>query len=276
MSVRSHADPVEHEYPTVPVGIPGPAARTASWRMRVVAGAVLTAVMLLRPSAPLFVYDAAVYWAGTKAILDGGDVFEQGRLGLRGALTSILYLPAAAVTKVAGESWAGPAVLVENAVLIAVIGVVLVPQLVGVWRPVTPLVVVSSAVGTGMLAAGFAPFPLTDLWAAALLLTAVVALGHHSPAWLAGGGLAAAVNVRPALLLPVAAGGVVVVVARRWPALWCALGVAVALAPQPPAQPVTGHDLGAVTGDDRGAHPAPGLLRGLRRPLRHGRGRCSR
>jgi hypothetical protein len=202
--------------------------------VRAGAGAVLAAVMLFRPSAPLFVYDAAVYWAGTRAVLDGGDVFEQGRLGLRGVLTSMLYLPAAAVTKMGGESWAGPAVLVENAVLIALIGVVLVPQLVGLWRPVTPLVVAASAVGTGILTAGFAPFPLTDLWGAALLLSAVVALGRRSPAWLAGAGLAAgaAVNIRPALLLPLAVVGVAVVVARRWSALWCALGAAVALAPQ--------------------------------------------
>ena len=55
MSVRSapEAEPLADEYPTV--SIADRSAGTASWRVRAGAGAVLAAVMLLRPSAPLFV-----------------------------------------------------------------------------------------------------------------------------------------------------------------------------------------------------------------------------
>jgi hypothetical protein len=204
------------------------------WGLKLVVGAALTVALMLRPPAPSFQFDAAGYWAAARGLLGDWSVFGGDVFAIRGVLTSVLYAPAAAATAVFGDSGSGFAVLAENAVLIAVIGVVLIPALVRLWRPVTARVVVVSAVGTGVLLAGFAPFPLTDLWAAALLLTTVVALGRGGAPWLLVAGLSAgmAFNLRPAALVPVAAVGVAVLVARRLRGLWFGLGVAAALVPQ--------------------------------------------
>ncbi|TYP89829.1 hypothetical protein [Blastococcus xanthinilyticus] len=204
------------------------------WRVQLVSGLLLALAVVLQPPAPAFLYDATKYWGGARALLAGGDVFTAGLLDLRGVLTVLLYLPAAAVTAVAGDAAAGFAVLAENALLVAVIGVVLVPRLVAVWRPATRTTVLVAAVGTGITLAGFAPFPLTDLWAAALLITAVVALDRTGRWWLLLAGAAAGVafNVRPGSLLTLIALGIAVLVARRLAAGWFALGSALALLPQ--------------------------------------------
>jgi hypothetical protein len=211
--------------------VPGP---PGLGRLQLLVGALLALVTVLqRPSAG-FVYDAGVYWRGAQALVSGGDVSVQGQLELRGALTTVLYLPAAVADRVGGDAAGRVAVLVENALLIAVIGAVLVPLLVGVWRPVTARGLVVSGLLTGLLLHGLAPFPLTDLWASALVLLVVVALHRRTRSGLLVAGLAAgaAVNVRPATLVPLLAVGVAVLVARRWAAGWAVLGGALALVPQ--------------------------------------------
>jgi hypothetical protein len=194
---------------------------------------VVVAVCLQAP-ATAFSYDAGHYWGGATALLDGGSVFDRGLLTVRGVLTSFLYLPAATVARVAGPSAAGSAVLVQNAVLVAVIGAVLLPRVVGIWRTTTPAVVWVCAVASALLLRGLAPFPLTDLWAAALLLAAVVGLdGSGRVRFLVAGCLAGvAFNVRPAVLIPLGLVGVAVLVARRWSGLWFAAGGVLALLPQ--------------------------------------------
>ena len=201
---------------------------------RVAAGLLVTLAVCLQEPARAFSYDAGHYWGGATAVLGGGSVFEQGLLTVRGVLTSFLYLPSAAVAQVLGERAAGPAVLLQNALLIAVVGTVLLPAVVAVWRPVTPVVVWVCAAAGALLLAGLAPFPLTDLWAAALLLAAVVALDGRGWLRLALAGLAAglAFHLRPAALIPVAALVVAVAVARRLAVLWFLGGTAVALLPQ--------------------------------------------
>lgn len=202
--------------------------------VRAVAGALAVLAVSLQPPALAFSYDASHYWGGARAVVDGGSVFESGLLSVRGVLTSFLYLPAAGVTRLVGEAAAGPAVLVENAILIAVIGVLLLPALVGVWRPVTPVVIWACAAASVLLLRGFAPFPLTDLWAAGLLLAAVVALDGRGTVRLLLAGLAAglAFHVRPAALIPVLALVLAVLVARRVSGLWFVGGSLLALVPQ--------------------------------------------
>ncbi|TFV76079.1 hypothetical protein E4P39_09330 [Blastococcus sp. CT_GayMR19] len=212
----------------------GQSAPSRLRRERGLIGAALATIVFLQPATSTFHYDAGYYWNLSKALVGGGSFVGDGALALRGVLTGFLYLPAAVITEAGGNSLAGIAVLAENSVLIAVIGVVLIPALVALWRPVTVPVVVVSAVGAGVTLAGFAPFPLTDLWAAALLLITVIALGRRTAPWLLVAGLAggAAFNIRPASLLPLAAVGLAVLVARRWSGILFGLGVAVALVPQ--------------------------------------------
>jgi hypothetical protein len=199
-----------------------------------VVGAVLATVVVLQPATSSFFWDAGGYWNLAKGLVNGDSPFGGETLALRGVLTAFLYLPAAAVAQFGGDSLAGIAVLAENSILIAAIGVVLIPALVGLWRPVTVRVVIVSALGAGVVLAGFAPFPLTDLWAAALLVATVVGLGRRSAPWLLVAGLAAgaAFNIRPATLLPLVVVGLAVLVARRWSAAWFAMGTALALTPQ--------------------------------------------
>jgi hypothetical protein len=202
--------------------------------VQAVVGAFLAAAMFLRAPAPEFLYDAADYFGGAQALLNGSSVYDTALLSLRGVLTPFLYLPASLVTHVGGPELAGVAVLAENAVLIAVIGAVLIPRVVGIWRPVTPMVVIVSAVGSGVVLAGFAPYPLGDLWAAALLLVTVVALDLRRRPWMLVAGLAAgaAFNIRPAALLPLGAVVLALLVLRRSATMWFAMGAVVALLPQ--------------------------------------------
>ena len=203
-------------------------------RAQALAGALVALVVTLQQPAPEFMYDAGHYWNGALAVLEGGGVFERGLLSLRGIATSFMYLPAAAAFKLAGGSGASFAVLAENAVLIALVGVLLLPRLVAIWRPVTALTVWVSAVLSALVLAGFAPFPLSDLWGAVLLLAAVVVLHRRGwlPVLLSGIAAGLAFNVRPAAMFAVIGLGVVVLIGRRLSGLWYLVGAGLALLPQ--------------------------------------------
>jgi len=181
-----------------------------------------------------FLYDAATYWAGSIHLVHGRDPYSDGMLSLRGALTSVMYLPAALVTRGFGDSAGGLAVLVENSLLVSLVGVLLLPRLLRFWGPVTPWMVWVCAGLTWFLAGRFAPYPLTDLWAAALMLAAVVALQRRNMMGLMGAGLFAGIafNVRPAYLVPLVLVLVIVLLGQRLAGLWFATGVVVALVPQ--------------------------------------------
>jgi hypothetical protein len=212
----------------------GAARWTPVRRAQLAAVTVVTFAVCLQDPAEAFVADATIYWGGAMAIVEGGDVFAQGWLGLRGISTAFLYLPAAAVVALAGGSVAAFAVLVQNAVLIASIGAVLIPGVVGLWRPVTPAVVWTTAAGSALLLAGLATAPLSDLWAAALMLAAVVALKERSWRALLFAGVATglAFNIRPAVLFAMLGIALAVCLVRRVRGLWFLGGVAFALVPQ--------------------------------------------
>ncbi len=193
---------------------------------------VFVASILQEPMA--FKWDAVNYWGGSTALAHLSNPYVAGQLSLRGVLTPLLYLPAAVVARAAGPDTAGFCVIVENSVLIALVGALLLPRLVGLWRPVTPLVVYVCAGLTWLLIGRFAPYPLTDLWAAALILTVVLIMARPGiGSIILGGALAgAALNIRPAYLLPVVFGFAVVVWFRRLPGLWFIVGIGLALLPQ--------------------------------------------
>lgn len=112
-----------------------------------------------------FVYDAATYWAGSVSLAHGRDPYLTGWLNFRGVFTSVLYFPAALATRAFGGSTAGVAVLVQNSLLVALVGVLLLPRLLRAWGPVTPWMVWMCAGLTWFLVGRTAPYPLTDLWA---------------------------------------------------------------------------------------------------------------
>ena len=201
--------------------------------MSVLAGVVLF-LGTVAQSPQRFVYDAVSYWAGSVRLASGGDPYVVGMLNLRGVLTSVLYLPAALAAGGFGDAGGGVAVLVENSLLITLVGVLLLPRLVRVWVPVTAWMVWVCAGLTWLTVGRSSPYPLTDLWAAALMLAAVVVLQRRTPMGLMGAGLLAGMsfNVRPAYLLPVLLALAVVFLRQRFTGLWFPAGAFVALVPQ--------------------------------------------
>ena len=181
-----------------------------------------------------FVYDAANYWAGAVSLAHGRDAYVDGLMSLRGVLSSVLYLPAALATRGFGASAGGLAVLVENSLLVSLIGVVLLPQLLRAWGPVTPWMMWVCAGLTWLVVGRFAPYPLTDIWAAALVLVALVALRRQSGIGLLGAGLLAGIafNIRPAYLVPLLLVLAVVLLRTKFAGLWFGAGVVLALVPQ--------------------------------------------
>ena len=214
-----------------------PVART-SWRetghQRAIPILLVLATVFQSPRA--FLYDAAVYWNSAVDVSRGAtsDVYKDGLLQLRGVWTPLLYLPAALAARVFGVKAAGFFVLLENGVLISAIGCFLLPRLVGLWRPTTPLVTWLSASMTWFFLVRYAPYPLTDLWAMALMLIAVLLLARGTLWALVGGGAlcGVAVNVRPAYLLTVAGLVLAVLGLTRLRGISFPAGIAVALVPQ--------------------------------------------
>jgi hypothetical protein len=144
-------------------------------------------------------------------------------------------VPAALATAVLGPLSANYTVLVQNALLIGALGGIVLPALARLVVIVRPGFVYVSAVLTAALLGGFAPYPLVDLWAVTLVLVAVLLVTRSTALWslLVGGALlGAAVNIRPAYLVPV----VLIVVSwgvfYRLRAVWTVLGAAVAFVPQ--------------------------------------------
>ncbi|GAB3858309.1 hypothetical protein ACFPIJ_19125 [Dactylosporangium cerinum] len=204
--------------------------RTAWWARLGPAAALFTATVAQGPAGG-FVYDAARYFNGSLALFTDADVVREGDLDFRGALTPVVYAPAALAEHLVGGA-GRHGVLVENALLVAVIGAVLLPGLAGREGPATGWL---CAALTWVVAAGFAPFPLMDLPAAAAFLTAArLALGDRTRWALPAAGVAAGVtlNLRPAYLLPLAALGGLLAVTRGWPAVWFAAGVLAGSLPQ--------------------------------------------
>lgn len=204
------------------------------WRQSIPLSVMAGVVVFLgtvTQSPARFVHDAAVYWSGAIGLAHGR---AQGDLDLRGVLTSMLYLPAALATRVFGDSSGGVAVLVENSVLVTLVGVLLLPRLLCAWGPVTSWTLWVCGGLTWLFVGRFAPYPLTDLWAAALILAAVVALQRGTAMGLMSAGLLTGIafNVRPAYLVPLLLALAVVLVSQRLAGLWFAGGVVVALVPQ--------------------------------------------
>ncbi|MEU6427950.1 hypothetical protein ABZ860_18840 [Microbispora sp. NPDC046973] len=237
-----------------------PAARTRRRATSFVAAGLLFVFTVAQRPAHGFRFDAQAYWSGAKAawanILSGGlrshaglesiassatkdgalaglDSLLELPLRLRGILAYLSYSPPALMDRLfpgSGEA----AVLVENSLIMAVVGAVLLPAIAKALGVRGPLVTGACAALVWLVGARFAPYPLMDLPAAAAFLGAVLFAAKRSPLGIALTGLCAGIafNIRPAYLLPLAAVTAVVAVLHRFRALWLLPGAAVALLPQ--------------------------------------------
>jgi hypothetical protein len=195
---------------------------------------VIFGIACLRGPAPTFLYDASVYWNGAVAMVSGGDVIDNAGLTFRGALTPLIYSPAAFGSEVLHIASSGMMVLVQNALLLAFLGAVLLPRLLA---KITPLdfrhIFVVGAVVAALLA-GYAPYPLMDLWSTSAMLLGIVLLTSNSRLVLVIAGFAFAVagNLRPACLVAIAVAAVIWLIGRWRSAVWPALGLVAGVVPQ--------------------------------------------
>lgn len=212
----------------------------ARWRSTtlhtLLAGIFVVAIQCAHGPAEGFLYDAVQYWGAPLALLTDGNVTEVGVLGIRGALTTLVYLVPAMLTTILGPWSAVWTVLAWNSLLAAVLLVVLLPRIAehivpGRWIPR----VWTSAILGGVALSGFARFPLLDVWSAAFALAGLYALLAGRRWWfIAAGGLAlaVAVNLRPSYLVPVSIAALVLLIARPRRTAWAVPGVLLGAAPQ--------------------------------------------
>lgn len=200
----------------------------------IAAGVLSFLIALAHGPTDEFVYDAVSYWNGTRALITGGNAFEAGLLMMRGELSMVVYLPASAASLLLGIS-PFVAVLTQNALLIAAIGVFLIPRIARFLVEIKAGHVWVSAMLCSVLLSGFAPYPLLDLWALALVLLGIILMMSRESPWLLGLGgltLAAAINLRPSYLVPVGLAGIVWLVFYWHKAHWPAIGAILGFVPQ--------------------------------------------
>jgi hypothetical protein len=182
----------------------------------------------------LFRFDAAHYWAATQAMVGSLPAVPDGYWDLRGVFTPFIYAPAAALTRIVGEQYAGHAVLLQNSVVLAAAAVFLVPAVIRLWHPSSPFMLLVGASLVWVVTSCFAAFPLVDLYSALGILGLLVLVRSNKWWVLFVAGIVAGVtmNIRPAYLVVVVALVIAVVIWRRGAGLFMAAGVATALIPQ--------------------------------------------
>lgn len=170
------------------------------------------------------------------ALVTGGDAAEAGVLQLRGALTSIVYVPPAILAAWIGPESAPWTVLLWNALLAAALCAVLIPRIADLVTPgPSAWRIWASALAGGVVLSGFSRFPLLDVWALAFALTGLYLLAVGKRWWvaaMAGVLLVVATNVRPAYLAPVLIAAVVLLIARPRYVPWAVPGAIVGIVPQ--------------------------------------------
>jgi len=201
------------------------------------AGVAVFLIVLTRGKAAAFVYDAQVYWMLTEQLTHGHLPHLPADIDLRGIWTAVVYLPAALIANLAPGYSPQRLVLLENALLIALLAVVILPAII---RRITPAggcwPSLACAALVTVIVRGFAPYPLMDLSAAVVAFAAIALLLKPQRWWvvvLSGVLFGIAVNLRPAYLIPSAFGYAVWLYRAAWPgALLPLAGVAIALIPQ--------------------------------------------
>lgn len=196
--------------------------------------ALVVFVATLAQGTGQIAYDAAGYWQGAQSLL--GNPMDNPALffALRGALTMVVYLPAAALAAVLGPEYAPFAVLVQNSVLIAALAAFVLPWVLAAFAPVRTGTRLLVAGLLWLTVSGFAPYPVVDLVPVVLFLVALGALRQPRAWWLVVAGLAigASVNIRPAYLVAAVLLTALAVAWRRRAALWVVAGIALSCIPQ--------------------------------------------
>lgn len=200
------------------------------------ASLLVIALSLAHGPAISFLYDAAQYWNGPMALVNGGDAATAGALSMRGTLTPLVYLPPALVVSILGPGSAAWTVLMWNSLFSAAVCVFLLPRLAALVSMGPPLcrTWLSALIG-GALFSGFAQHPLLDVWAVGAALTGLLALAsgrHWWTAILGGVAFAISVNLRPSYAVPLVILAAVLVISQPRRVALMIPGVLLGLIPQ--------------------------------------------
>jgi len=190
-----------------------------------------------------FRYDALYYWWGAQDVVGTIPAAPDDYWYLRGILTAAVYAPAAALDALAGNNLAGFAVLLQNGAVLAWFAAFLLPRLVsgnavtsGCYSRHLPSER-ARWIGAGfvwLVAAGFARYPLVDIYPAVGCFAIVVMLRSRQALVLLFAGVVAGVivNLRPAYVIVIAL-LIGVALVRYWrTGLWMVVGSALGSVPQ--------------------------------------------
>jgi hypothetical protein len=189
---------------------------------------------IFESSAPVPVGDAYFYWYGALKFAHIQSPWIIGQLSLRGVWSSALYIPAALLSRLFSGTSGDFFILVENAVALGLVAGLVLPAIIGQWRPVTPRLTWVTAGITWLIFGRYAPYALLDLLEVVMVLGAAVLLTKQSR-WVvgvAGALLFILVDVQAAYLPEVVLIALIALWFRRqatWPAF---VGAALAAIPQ--------------------------------------------
>lgn len=181
-----------------------------------------------------FRYDALYYWLASQDVVGSIPAAPDDFWPLRGVLTAIVYAPSAALSAILGENFAGFSVLLQNALLLGWLAAFLLPRLLRDWCDVSTRTRWVGAGLTWLVVAGFAPFPLVDVYAAVACFLIIDLLQRDKRIAVLAAGLVGgvAINLRPAYLVAVLLLALVALVWKRRAGLLMPAGVVLALVPQ--------------------------------------------
>ena len=221
--VSNHREVVET------VGLETKKSAYIAWRLLLALAIFLASMLITSNAQPI--YDAARYLGGAQGLFSeiqgvSTNLQMAGGLHLRGVYTPFVYLPAVAL----GSLFDDPTrvflfIRCQNAILLSLLGVWLIPRLVRDRDDRSVLALVVSGLLVVLLFARFVPYALMDLPALFLIILSLVFVKQSFEGrpwvWLVVSGLSAGIafNLRPAYLLPIVAISIWVLFMQRARAL---------------------------------------------------------
>ena len=194
---------------------------------------VFVAATLMLGIGPI-AYDAEKYWTAAQGLLGTAPMADSVFWSFRGALTAVVYIPAAALSALLGPQTAQFTILLQNALVLGWFGTFLLPKFIAYWKPVSTRLRLASVFLTWIVMVGFAPYALVDLYPVVAVIVALLLLRSNTSFVILIAGLISgfALNLRPAFLVSAVLIGVVAVIWKRWKGALFALGVVIGLVPQ--------------------------------------------
>lgn len=179
-------------------------------------------------------YDAEKYWSAAQGLIGSGPMEDANFWSFRGALTGVVYVPAAVLTGLLGPQFAQFTILLQNALVLGWFAAFMMPKFTAYWKPPTTTSRLATAFLLWIVTVGFAPYALVDLYPAIAVIVSLHLLRSDKLFFVLFAGVVSgfALNLRPAFMVSAILIGVVALVWKRWRGILFALGMLVGLIPQ--------------------------------------------